>query len=224
MSNTQNERRVNEMARMFDGYQAGTVAAKATDIKAAGYEAVGLYLFRHSNYKEPLTRELAEKISAAGLYIVSVYEDGSPTSPGYFAAERGAIDGNAAELCAKKAGQPAGTPIYFTVDYDAAPGDLHAITAYFAEITRIWKSVSSPYTIGVYGSGAVCHRLLTAGMVSRCWLSQSRGFDGYESFKDSGKANIVQGEVSRLFGMDVDLDETNGDAGGWKIEPVKATA
>lgn len=201
------------MNKAFDTYRADLVAQKAAEIKAEGISAVGLYYFASSAFKRLLTRDLARQISAAGLYLFSVWENGFPTTGGYFTQSRGAYDGARAAACALSAGQPSGTPIYFAVDYDASVSDLAGITAYFTALKPLLKA--DGYLAGVYGSGLVCRHLDDAGLVEKTWLSQSRGFSGYEGWL--AHADIVQGPSQQLLGMDVDTDTTTGSAGGWQV-------
>jgi len=71
---------------------------------------------------------------AAELKIVAVYEDG-PTSYSYFSASRGTADAGGAIQQAEAVGQPKGSAIYFTVDYDAASDEISGnITAYFEAV------------------------------------------------------------------------------------------
>lgn len=201
--------------KAFDAYGAAAVAARAGEIAAAGYGAVGLYYFRRSGFKQLLTREVARAVTDAGLSLFSVYENGAPTSAGYFTVDRGNADAHAAEIRAADAGQPGDSAIYFAVDYDAAPGDLPAIAAYFREVGRVLRVLESLYRVSVYGSGLVCAHLLGAGLVTHTWLSQSTGFRGYAAF--APRANIVQGKVAHLFGLDVDMDTVRESAGAWRL-------
>jgi len=204
------------MSKSFDAFDATAVIAHLPQIKAAGYMSVGLYYFKSSKFKRLLTRSVAEAVSKAGLYLISVYENGFPTAKGYFTVANGQADAHVAHTRAVDAGQPIGSAIYFAVDYDAAPADLPAITDYFTEIRRVFQVLGDTHFIGVYGSGLVCRHLSEAGLVSRTWLSQSKGFAGYDDWKIH--ANILQGPVASLFGgIDVDLDTTNGNAGGWRL-------
>lgn len=203
------------MPKLFDAYDAPDIADHAKEIKAAGYDAAALYYFEQSAFKKQLTRSVAATLSKAGLFIVSLYENGSPTTAGYFTANRGAYDGRVAAAKAEAAGQPAATIIYPTVDYDAAHADLPAISEYFKEMRSALTAAG--YTIGVYGSGLVCRTLKEQGLVTKTWLSQSHGWQGYADWID--QADIVQGHVTRLFGADADLDiSALTGGGGWKIK------
>ena len=205
------------MPKLFDAYDTPGVADHADEIKAAGFGGVALYYFNTSQYKKQLTRDAAEKLSAAGLWIVSIYENGSPTSADYFSAGKGAFDGGIAVQRAEAAGQPKGTWIYPTVDYDASQNDLLAIEEYFRAFNA--KVTGAGYKTGVYGSGLVCRTLKTAGIVSKTWLTQSHGWAGYGQWLQF--ADMVQGHVTSLFGVDADLDTSAASGGGgWRLPAI----
>lgn len=182
---------------------------KLTRIKADGIGFVGMYYFHSSGYKTLLTAEIAYAIAGAGMYIVSVWESGYPTTAGYFTGAQGSTDAAGAVGRAKEAGQPDSTPIYFAVDGDVPPS---AIDTYFRTLAPIVHAAG--YTVGVYASGAVCAHLAAEGLVSHTWLSQSRGWSGYASWRPH--ADLVQGVTASYHGLDVDWDESpNGRGGGW---------
>ena len=176
-----------------------------------GFGFVGRYI--NHGKSQPLTTSEAQHLSTEGLYLVSIYEKGSPTEAAYFTIQRGAQDGNAAVQAAKATGQPTGTPIYFAVDYDADRCDLNTICDYFKNVFTTVRGAG--YFVGVYGSGMVCKTLTEQGWVHYTWLAQSRGWAGYDDWHDS--ASIVQGAETTWHGIDVDLDTSSGDAGGWQV-------
>src|SRR5579863_65631 len=75
-----------------------------------------------------LTLAEAQALVGAGIQIGVVYEDG-PTSVSYFTNGRGVQDGGRAWQYAHQIWQPAGSAIYFAVDYDASAADLAAIAS-----------------------------------------------------------------------------------------------
>lgn len=188
------------------------LAPHAADLVAKGYGWVARYLFDHSSFKDLLTHSEAVALSKAGLYIVSVWENGFPTTDGYFTAAQGGIDGAHAARHAFDAGQPAGTPIYFAVDHDVDP---HITLPYFQQVRVGLRGAGAHYLAGVYGSGAVCELLHNGGFVSHTWLSQSKGWRGY--LDEKAVADIVQGSEVGVVGIDVDLDVSDGAAGGWRV-------
>jgi peptidoglycan hydrolase-like protein with peptidoglycan-binding domain len=111
-------------------------------------------------YLRDLTAAEARQISNAGLMIVSCWELGKPTKRAYFTRAQGRLDGSRAFAKAKAVNQPANTPIYFAVDYDAyATDDKAAVLDYLEGIRDAYKTDATgnatPYAIGVYGSGCV---------------------------------------------------------------------
>jgi hypothetical protein len=105
-------------------------------LKQNGIVFVGRYYSDTTHITgKKLTASEARLLSQNGIDIVTVYED-APTEASYFSASRGTKDANGALAQAASVGQPAGSAIYFTVDYDATSSDIAGnITAYFA-ITR----------------------------------------------------------------------------------------
>lgn len=184
-------------------------------IRGAGYAWVGRY-FKHTH--SALTRAEAEAISRAGLYIVSVVEAGFPTEPGYFSLEKGKADGAFAYQFAQRLGQPHGSAIYFTVDYDAALTDLRErIIPYFQGILHAFQAASSnnpAYAIGVYGSGLTCATVTKGTPATHTWLAQSRGWRQSRTFQGW---NLRQGRGATVCEVSVDTDESNGHGGGWKL-------
>ena len=202
------------MATGFDTYRAEDVGRQAKAIKAKGYSFVGMYYFASSKFKQQLTKAVATLLSAEGLYVVSVYENGYPTHSGYFSAAQGRADGAMAVQRAGEAGQPKGTPIYAAVDYDSMERDLPAISAYFKSYQTILTAQG--YTAGVYGNGWVCGAMHKAGLVGKTWLSGATGWSGYAYWLKS--ADIVQGRTTQILGMDCDLDTTAASGGGgWQV-------
>ena len=101
----------------------------------------------------------------AGFRIVSCFEE-NPSDPplAFFTRARGQRDGWRAFAQAQAAGQPAGTPIYFALDLDPAPGQRQLVLDYFQGVKdgcrqylADMKSQNKPgvrYAIGVYGAAA----------------------------------------------------------------------
>jgi hypothetical protein len=171
---------------------------KEHDIKAHGYEAVGIYL-----RPDRATPASIKALRNAGLKIFSIWEKGRPTSVKYFTANQGIKDATAAIVFAKKIKQPSGTQIFTCVDYDAQwKTDGAEITEYFRTFHNTVKAAG--YLASVYGSGTVCKHLVSAGWAHSGFLSQSSGWSGYKEF--APRATIKQGITTVLLGLDIDLD------------------
>jgi hypothetical protein len=196
------------------------------DLTSAGYSWVGRYI--NPGKSEPLTGSEAQALSKAGLYIVSIWEQGSPTESDYFTTQAGTDAGNGAVTAAQSIGQPAGTSIFFSVDYDATEDDLTDIGSYFAALHPIVRA--DGYYVGVYGSGTVCQYLWEQGYVGYIsnnktipltWLAMSVDYTGYTDwFPMASIVQILGASDDGSFtvdDLDVDLDISNGDVGGWQI-------
>ena len=152
-------------------------ASVAECLAASGYAFVGRYYTAASDAWKLLTKSEAQMLSAAGLSIVSLFENGGRA----FSADIGSADANTALGCAASVGQPAGTPIYFAVDYDATSEDISGdIIPYFRAIQPLLTAKA--YAIGVYGSGLVCSSLAGAGLVTYTWLSASTSYSGSDTY------------------------------------------
>lgn len=168
----------------------------APGLKAAGYSFVGRY-YNINNQAKNLTLAEAKVLSSLGLSIIAVWENGYPIKSSYFSHDVGVHDGTSAYFYAQKTiGQPAGTPIYFAVDYDASSADLvNNIVPYFIGIADGFKAISgnSPvYPVGVYGSGLVCNSLLTQNLAAYTWLAQSSGWQGSAGFTQYNIKQLMQ--------------------------------
>jgi hypothetical protein len=195
----------------------------AASIKEAGYDFVCRY-YNRNNPGKNLTREEAAALSRAGLHVVAVWENGYPTSPDYFSYEAGKKDGHDAHRYAHSIGQPANTPIYFTVDYDASEADLSGVVSkYMSGVLDAFReeeiAAGTHYDVGIYGSGQTCGHMLDAfrgaGGIRYAWLAESRGWRGYQTFSDW---NIKQLTGATVAGIPVDTNVTNGNGGGFQVQ------
>lgn len=168
----------------------------ATGLKAAGYDFAGRY-YNVNNHSKNLTLAEAQALTAAGIGIIAVWENGFPTAAGYFNYQKGVYDGTSSyHYALDQIGQPSGTPIYFAVDYDAsAPDTSGPVTQYFQGVADAFQTISSGspiYKIGVYGSGLVCSALLNGGKASYTWLAQSMGWGGSRTFTSFNLQQALQ--------------------------------
>ena len=179
-----------------------------------GYTFAGRYL-------NALSRRPAEvaRISNSGLYIVSLYEWGSPTSIRYFTAEQGRTDAVRAIQAAGSIGQPDKTPIYFTVDYDASHSDITGgITQYLQAVKKVFEDPGGErrYELGLYGSGAVLSYFKNT--YTYTWLAGAAAWRGSKNYKDwsirqYGNNTTIGSGAGQVA---IDKDESNGAAGGWR--------
>jgi glycoside hydrolase-like protein len=189
--------------RGFD--TAANVLNFASDFKAAGYDFAALYLGRN------LTRAVADEYSRQGIYLVSIGE-WDPTFPGYFSHNQGLIDGRRWLADAIAVGQPKGSLIYPTVDYNAGSNDLAAIDAYFTALRSI--VLPGNYLVSAYANGLVLQYLLSRGLIHDAWLPMASGWRGSRGYTGEALHQTVGASVD---GIGVDVDWSNGAAGGWLI-------
>jgi len=204
--------------KAIDTPNAAGAAAQAANIAAAGYSAVFLYYFVHSAFKSLLDADVAKALSAAGLTVGSVFENGSPTVIDYFTVEQANTDAHAAFALAQAAGQPTGSAVYFTTDCDIDDDQVPTIVAYYTEVHRVFGVLAGDgdkYLVGAYGPGVIFQPLIDAGVIHFTWLSESHGFNGSPEWV--GKADVVQLTSTFGFGLDIDTNTLNtGNFGGWQ--------
>lgn len=146
--------------------------AHVATLIANGYRHVGRYI-NGGSFKELRDGE-AERITAAGLDLFLIYEDGAELA--YFTEEQGTADASAAMKCAAKHGIPHSAVIFFAVDFDALDGEVTTnVLPYFKNLS----GEMSGYRIGVYGPRNVCTRVCEAGYAEFSFVSDmSSGFSG----------------------------------------------
>ncbi|MCD1260702.1 DUF1906 domain-containing protein [Paenibacillus athensensis] len=185
-----------------------------------GYHFAGRY-YCQTDHPKLLTPSEARAISAAGVYIVALWKNGYPSSSGYFTYHTGLEDAQMAYNYAKMIiGQPAATPIYFAVDYDAPLEDARGcISEYFRGIVEGIKAATErhgvQYDIGIYGSASVCETVMNQFTdITYAWLSASPGWSDSREFE---KWNLKQGPGTTVSGIDIETVVSNGNGGGFKI-------
>ena len=207
---------VNTMAQaLLNGYQSTTGAniggmdcstnsrAFAGQIAALGMKFVARYY--SDNAEKALTAAEAQALSGAGLSIVAVFEN-SNDSAGLFSAATGQSQAATALRLATAVSQPAGSAIYFAVDFDATGTDVPGpITNYFTAVKTALAAAATQYAVGVYGSGLTCRVIRDAGLARFTWITGSIGFAEYATFRK--QADIVQLAPERTLISGVSIDD-----------------
>lgn len=188
-------------------------AATAAALVKNGVTTVGRYLSH--NTKGVTTDEVAA-IKAAGLQIFSIYET-APIKASYFTAAQGKTDALDAYNLAKAVGQPEGSVIYFTVDYDAQTADFPAILNYFNAVNQTLKG----YKVGAYGSYTVLNFLHSHNASNYYFQTCAWSGSNRCSF-----LNIYQFQCDKtLAGLQVDFDNfEKSDVGAWGQPQFKAAS
>ena len=177
------------------------------DLKKAGVASVGRYIAAGLVREEKVIKPLeAKAIADAGLRLFLIYErNGRP-----YGAEEGKRDGAFALEYAKTIGAPKGAAIYYTVDYDAGPGELTGIVNAFAAFK---EALQGYYEVGAYASGFVCNHLHGRGFAKYRWLTMSMGFRGSREARANGEYELCQLINKKVGGIDVDPDVVHGANG-----------
>jgi hypothetical protein len=142
--------------------------------------------------------------------------------PPHTLAMEARLDAEAAVRQARQARQPAGTAIYFGIDFNAGVDTAPAVLEYFRTISEILKA--NGYLVGVYGNGAALDllrgkthaggQLAGQTMVDFFWLSAARGHVGAASLFNSGHWDLFQTRIDMVLGafggLEIDTDVQNG--------------
>src|SRR6185437_12928118 len=119
---------------------------------------------------------------------------------------KGVEEAKAAEAQRKAVGAPSTAPIYFSIDFDATPGDQTAINAYFDGVA----SVIGRARTGAYGGYYPIKRLFDAGKIKWGWQTYAWSGGQWDS-----RAQMRQVE-NGIDGGGVDKDEAvASDYGQW---------
>lgn len=184
------------------------------ELQGSGLAFVARYYRDPESSWPALSPSEARRLSALGLKIVAVWEPHVPR-PAHFSYSSGYTDAVAAYDQARAVGQPAGSAIYFAVDFDARR--LTPIEQYFIGVNAGLAAASGGregYEVGVYGSGAVCQAVKQAGLARYSWLSNAPGWAGALSYDDW---NIRQGDRLANLSFNQDSDKARSRYGGFRL-------
>ncbi len=205
------------------------VSSKAACLKQSGIDFIFRYYSRTTLQPEKrLTLAEAEAINAAGMQLAVVYEDG-PTSLDYFNNSHGHLDGVNAYHYAQSLHQPAGSAIYFAIDYDATFSDIAGgIYDYFRGVDHGMRDASggeSIYAIGVYGSGAACKFLKShCAFVKYTWLAESTKWLGSGNYSEwSVKQITATDPLCNLTKAQYEDCQAQDDFGGFVLDHAVVT-
>lgn len=179
-----------------------TTRDAAGRLRDAGVSTVFRYYARQTRLPEKrLTRPEAEALISAGIAIGAVFQNAGDSGD-CFSAALGEADGACArDHATAEIGQPAGSAIYFAVDYDASDADIAArILPHFEAVRReIAGAGNRPgYRLGAYGTGRVCEALHKAGLADLTWLSNKPGDVAFDAW------TLRQDPPDSLCGLPVD--------------------
>lgn len=176
------------------------------------------YNFKNTGALPEKAMELkeAQALAASGIQIGVVFQQ-RQNQIADFSESKGVDAGRRAYRYAHdNIGQPAGSAIYFSVDFDASSNEIeNNVAPYFEGVRRAFKEESAgnpDYRIGAYGSGSVCTTLTKKGLIEFIWLAMSRGFRGTKEALTAGQFHLAQRAPAKtLCGLDVDFNDPNPD-------------
>jgi len=198
-------------------------AARGAQLKAAGYQIVGRYLDEELGPTDPgylgksLKATEPQTILDAGLRLIPIFQYyGRALS--VFTYANGLFHAGRAHDKAVGYRIPAGSTIYFAVDYDALDIDIDSnIRPYFDGIRDGLAQRGNRYAYGVYGSRNVCSRISKEKGAKWSFVSgMSWGFSGNLGFPMPANWSLNQIKEFTFqgsFGLDNDVWRTGSDPG-----------
>lgn len=181
-----------------------SVLGHGKEIKAAGYSWVMKYALPSADFpcKAWTKQELAE-LRIFGIKAGVVFETSNDIA--HFTAANGAADAAKAVQALKLLKAPAGTTIFYSVDFDATRDELLNQILWYARAFRA-TAKESGFLVGVYGSGLVSQVLKAAGLAHFGWLAQSEGWAEYEQALAVDLWDIKQGS-GKVLSFNSDTNE-----------------
>lgn len=165
-------------------------------LRANGADTVVRYHSSGPNSKN-ITADEAKFLSREGFGMITVFQDGA-RDISRFSYAKGQAAGTNAIASAKAIGQPDGSSIFFSVDYDATPDDIGgAVRDFYKGIRDV---IGKRFLIGAYGGGALHARLLEDRLIDLAWISMSRAFQGTEGFFYSNRWAMRQLPPEQMHG------------------------
>jgi hypothetical protein len=157
-----------------------------------------------------LTASEAHALESAGLDVVSNWEAGSDDALAGYA--RGVQHAHDADAQAHAAGAPGDRPIYFSVDFDATPGQQGAINDYMDGVA----SVLGRSRTGAYGGYYVIKRLFDAGKIAWGWQTYAWSGGQWDSRAQARQIeNGLEGDsIDKDQAMVADIGQWSGSGGG----------
>jgi len=192
---------------------AEDVTTKLPQLKAAGITTIFGYLSSiNPNGGKCLTPSRVHAIAAAGIRVGLVHEGWGGVGGKGISAVDGHRDGRYCRVQAPVLGAHKGACVYFACDQDFTQQQIPTLVLpYFTAIKSAFAD--GFYRVGVYGSGAVCEAVISAGLADLSWQAQSRGWLGYSAWL--AKADMIQGSEQVLAELDVDTNSAQCDIGDY---------
>ncbi|WP_019629813.1 glycoside hydrolase domain-containing protein [Actinomadura atramentaria] len=186
-------------------YAWGRPGVKA--LEKAGVAFACRYL-SHDTSGKNLTRAEAEQLSAAGIWVVVVWESAADRALSGRAG--GVADARDAAAQAKACGMPGDRPIYFAVDWDASSGQQKKINDYLDGVA----SVIGRDRVGLYAGYGPIKRAFDSGKITYGWQTYA-----WSGGKWDARAQLQQySNDHTINGVGLDYDRAvKSDYGQWRV-------
>jgi len=161
-----------------------------------------------------LSRREADALAKAGIRCAVVWESRAASATGYKQGQRHAAS---ALKQAVTCGQPAGTPIYFAIDFPPSASQRAGIERYFEGVRDTLNAATTRrYTAGVYGNRDALDWCKAQGITTHFWQGCSKlTAHGTNQFRWPG-VNMHQVLCERsICNVHVDWNESDGREGSW---------
>jgi hypothetical protein len=214
--------------------QTATLNAPSRGIANESVEMVGRY---YDNFSAASPHHLSPaELSAlrqAGMSVCVVWESPRPvpsgiysTVPAYLTGGYGQQDGQDAFAKALAMGQPAHTPVYFSIDMDVPPANYPDLLTYFSDVAAGYRAYlqaqrnqdleARPYAIGCYGGPRVLDVVYRQGIASYFWEAVAWNYGrGAWPHANLWQRTEQSTDGTTICGMGIDIDEAWGDPGTW---------
>ena len=178
------------------------------------------YIWKYFNRLGPRQSKCWDRVEAAAataarMKCMVTYEDYGATLGSFSTATGYASAKFSREFGHSELNLPPTTAVYFAVDLDPTPAQIHQyIIPYFEGAHNAFTEQRDlpPLVPAVYGCGNVIQALLATGLIRHHWLAGAMGWGGSRAFLASGKWQIRQGpkmEYNILPGLNVDEGSIN---------------
>lgn len=192
----------------INGFDADMLPSKSQMSRAmtAGYIAMGVYFTKNAIYEG--MPDFIANCTALGFKMWLIDEGAGSKAVFARGAAGGNVDGKRAAQMAQNVGIPAGTPIFFGIDFNAQQSDVANIRDYLTG----YQGACLPYKAGMYADGLVASQVPTA---VGDYIPGASGWAGTAAYLKSGKVALIQHPPSEFLGMDADPVEIVDESVLW---------
>jgi hypothetical protein len=197
------------MVAVIDAAQ--DVTHRLPALKAAGVRSIIRYdcALPKGRWKEASAEEV-RAIGAAG-FAVGIVNEAVGNVAGAFSESTGYRDALYSRNRALARSQPAGSAIYYAVDFDASSADVeNHVIPYFRGVTKAMTETHQDLPVlkvGAYCNGLCAGMLRDRKLVDYVWITCSGGFRGSRGYVHANLEDLWQYACEReLCGLDVDYN------------------